>query len=165
MRELVLMRHAKSGWDDPLLEDFDRPLAPRGQRAAPRMGDWLRMQGALPDAALVSAATRTRETWALAESTLRSGVTPEFAPSLYHASADRMLAVLRAAQGTRVLMLGHNPGIAELAALLLRDPPEDPAFHRFPTCATLVARFAIDDWRALEPGSGEAVAFMVPRAL
>ena len=63
MRRLILMRHAKSSWDHPTLSDFERPLNKRGQRSAAALGDWLRAQAHLPEAAVVSAATRTIETF------------------------------------------------------------------------------------------------------
>ena len=76
-----------------------------------------------------------------------------------------MLARLRAASGDRILMIGHNPGIAEFAARLLSASPDHDRFDDYPTGATLVADFAIDDWSALSEGTGRAAAFIIPRSL
>ena len=161
---LILMRHAKSGWDDPLMRDHDRPLAPRGVQAAARMGEWLAENGHLPDQALVSSALRTCETWAGVSTTLPPCPVAEV-PALYHASPEAMLRVLRGAQGRVVLMLGHNPGIAELARRLVATPPAHSRFADYPTAATLVAEFDAPDWPAMRPGTGGVVDFVVPRDL
>lgn len=161
---LVLMRHAKSGWDDPLLPDHDRPLAPRGVQAAARMGGWLARKGYLPEAALVSSALRTRETWAGAAAALPDCPASEL-PALYLASPETILRVLQNARGAAVLLLGHNPGIAEAARLLVTRPPAHPRFADYPTAATLIAEFDVPDWSALRLGTGRVVDFTVPRDL
>ena len=160
MKQLILIRHAKSDWSHGL-PDHDRPLNSRGRRAAPAIGDWLREKGFLPDDILCSTATRTRETLAL----LGSKAPVRFEPALYHAAPETMLEVLKTAAGNSVTMLGHNPGIAALAEDLLETPPDHARFAAYPTCATLVARFDIDDWRLLQAGTGTAEAFIVPRDL
>ncbi|MCR9271517.1 MULTISPECIES: SixA phosphatase family protein [Mameliella] len=160
MKQLILIRHAKSDWSHGL-PDHDRPLNSRGRRAAPAIGDWLREKGFLPDDILCSTATRTRETLAL----LGAKAPVRFEPALYHAAPETMLEILKTAAGNSVMMLGHNPGIAALAEDLLESPPDHPRFAAYPTCATLVARFDIDDWRRLQPGTGTAEAFIVPRDL
>ena len=76
-----------------------------------------------------------------------------------------MFEALRGARGRCVLMLGHNPGISILAELLMAEPPAHPRFADYPTCATLVADFAIEDWSALQQGSGALVDFVIPREL
>ena len=120
MKRLILMRHAKSSWADPSQDDIDRPLSKRGIRDAARIGRWLLETGYLPDQALVSAAARTRETWAGVAGAI--GARPaEFLPELYHADPAAMLGTLRRASGDTVLMLGHQPGIGELRAPAGRD--------------------------------------------
>ena len=121
MKRLVLKRHAKSDWGDPALPDHARPLNERGRRSATALGDWLRAMGALPDQILCSSSERTQETCAR----LNLPLAPELHDALYLAEAPDMLRVLRGATGSQVLMLGHNPGIAEFAARLndvLRGP-------------------------------------------
>ncbi len=162
---LILTRHAKSNWDNPLDTDHQRPLAPRGMRAAPLIGQWLRARGDLPAEALVSDAARTRQTWALLEAEFPTTVPVHFDPALYLAGPEVMLRVLKTAQAPVVLMLGHNPGIAEFAGQLLRQPVMHPGFASFPTCATLVAEFDVASWAELQLGTGSACGFVVPREL
>lgn len=160
MKQLILIRHAKSDWSHDL-PDHDRPLNKRGRDAAPAIGSWLRKNGCLPDEALCSTATRTRETLAL----LNTPAPTRFERALYHAAPETMLEILKSAQGDSILMLGHNPGIAVFAEEMLQAAPDHPRFAAYPTCATLVARFDIDDWSRLQPHSGTAQAFIVPREL
>ncbi|SDO60219.1 phosphohistidine phosphatase [Lutimaribacter pacificus] len=158
---LILMRHAKSDWSSGVTRDHDRPLNARGLRAARAMGDWLRAQGYLPDRVLCSTATRTRETL----DGLRIDAPVSFETGLYHASPDTMLRILHEANGQNVLMIGHNPGIAELAEALVATPPDHPRFFDYPTGATLVVDFQAADWSAVAAGRGASVDFVVPRDL
>ncbi|MCJ8138555.1 histidine phosphatase family protein [Falsirhodobacter halotolerans] len=164
MPRLILIRHAKSGWDDPLMTDHQRPLAERGERAAPQIGAWLAAQGVLPEEVLCSDATRTRQTWDLISTTLPGAPTPRLVPALYHAAPETMLRVLQGATGQVVAMIGHNPGIAEFARLIVARAPEHSGFARYPTAATLVAEFDAD-WAAVRFGAGRTVAFTTPRDL
>lgn len=161
MKRLILMRHAKSSWNDPLQSDHDRPLNGRGRRSATALGDWVRAQGYAVDQALVSTATRTRETF----DRLALDCEATYLERLYHAGAHNMQAALLAATGDCVLMLGHNPGIAWFAHSLVSRMPDHPRFDDYPTCATLVAAFDIADWRELRAGTGAAEAFVIPRDL
>jgi len=162
-RRLILTRHAKSAWDDPAMADHDRPLNGRGRRSALELGEWLHSRGYEPDEVLCSTAARTRETWARVQSAPLE-VTPlvQFLEGLYHASPDVMLAALRRATGDCVMMIGHNPGIAEFAAMLPAKPPAHADFRRYPTGATLVVDFAAPDWAAVRPGMGSVLDFFVP---
>lgn len=162
-RHLILMRHAKSDWGSPGLSDHARPLNGRGTGDAPIMGAWLRRGGYLPDEILCSTATRTRET--LQGLGLEAGIATQFLAALYHADPDTMFETLQQAKGQSVLMLGHNPGIAHFAADLVRHAPDHPRFDDYPTCATLVVRFDITDWSALQNRSGHCVAFTIPADL
>lgn len=165
MRRLILMRHAKSSWADAGQRDIDRPLNGRGRRSAPLMAAWLRDRGYGVDAALVSSAARTRESWTLAAPAL-GRVKPKLLPALYHAGVPGMLAALRGAPDVEtVLLLAHMPGIGELARLLVMTDPEDPEFDRFPTSATAVLEFDVARWAEVESGTGHLAAFTVPRAL
>lgn len=161
MKRLILMRHAKSTWDDPTLDDHDRPLNGRGRVSARVTGDWLRAQGYLPDLVLSSTSARTRETYAR----LNIICDAQFLDGLYHASSDVMMRVLQKAEGETLLMLGHNPGIAWFAQNLVAVPPPHSRFYDYPTCATLVADFEVASWSDVRPGSGQAKAFVIPREL
>jgi len=161
-RRLILTRHAKSSWDKPGLDDRDRPLNGRGRKAARELGRWLASRGYLPDEVLSSDSLRTRETWAGVAEKLPRPPEPRWMPELYHADPATMLDVLRQARGGTVMMVGHNPGIGEFAATLPARWPADPDFERYPTAATLVVDFDIDDWAALEPGRGSVLDFFTP---
>ncbi|MAU52687.1 MAG: phosphoglycerate mutase [Roseovarius sp.] len=161
MKRLILMRHAKSDWADPALPDHARPLNKRGRRSARALGDWLRGAGLVPGEILCSTAARTQETCAR----LRLPRAPRLLDSLYMAGPEAMLDALRAAQADTVLMIGHNPGIAEFAARLVATPPAHPRFDDYPTGATLVADFEIADWADLAEHTGRAADFVIPREL
>ncbi|SHG77697.1 SixA phosphatase family protein [Cognatishimia maritima] len=159
-KRLILMRHAKSAWDQPG-PDHDRPLNTRGQNSAEAMGNWLRENGYVPDAVLSSSAKRTRETF----DRLGFDVPSRFERRLYLPTSEEMLSELRKESAACVLMLGHNPGIAEFAERLLSETPEHDRFYAYPTCATTVMDFDIVDWTALQYGTGTVVNFTVPRDL
>lgn len=164
-KRLILTRHAKSSWDDPLTPDHDRPLNDRGKAAAADLGGWLASRGYVPDQVLCSDALRTRKTWSGLAPALPGTPVLDLKPALYHAGPDVMLAVLRHAAADTVMMIGHNPGIAEFAQRLVRDAPLNPQFARYPTGATLVADFAIDDWTKADWGGATVVEFVVPREI
>lgn len=158
MKRLILMRHCKSDWATGV-PDIERPLNKRGTHNAEALAEWLRQNDLIPDEVLCSAATRTQQT------AQGLGVAPTLMRALYLAEAGQMAQMLRAASGDVVLMIGHNPGIAHLAAELAESWPSHPDFPRYPTGATLVVDFDIDDWQALEMESGTVMHFTVPRDL
>ncbi|MGI3211227.1 SixA phosphatase family protein [Roseovarius tibetensis] len=161
MKELILMRHAKSSWGTPGLDDHDRPLNGRGRRAATALGHWMRDEDLAPDQILCSTSIRTRETC----DRLGLALAPDLQDSLYLAEPAEMLGVLRKARGNRILMIGHNPGICDFARTLVATPPAHDRFADYPTGATLVARFDIDDWSDLVPGTGTVRSFVTPHDL
>ena len=162
---LILTRHAKSDWNDPLASDHDRNLNDRGRGAAPLIGPWLAGNGHVPALALVSDARRTRETWQMLSAALPHPVPVQFLSALYAASPQAIVRCLAAAAERSVMVIAHNPGIGALAASLVDRAPTHPGFQRYPTCATLVAEFDADEWAQLRPGSGRVVDFVVPRDL
>jgi phosphohistidine phosphatase len=163
MRRLILMRHAKSSWAEEGQRDHDRPLNARGRRDAAALGAWLNETGRVPDAALVSTARRTQETWAL----LGFDATPMTSRAdLYHAAPETMLAALRSAPDVEtVLMLGHQPGIGASARMLLAEPPAEVEFSKYPTTATSVIEFSVDAWRQVSWGAGRLADFTTPKAV
>ena len=164
-KRLILTRHAKSSWDDPRLTDHARPLNDRGITASADLGQWLVSRGYLPDHVLCSDSLRTRQTWSGIAGALPDAPPLELKPALYHAGPDVMLAVLRHAKGDCVMMVGHNPGIAEFAHRLVSRAPISPEFQRYPTGATLVADFPVDDWDDASFGTAAVLDFIVPREL
>jgi phosphohistidine phosphatase len=170
MKTLLLLRHAKSSWDDPSLDDFDRPLNSRGLRAAPAMGAWIRKQGLVPDRVLCSAACRARETWEGVSGVL--GETPEVTVlrSLYLAEPEGILDLVRKVEPgyETLLVVGHNPGFEDLVrALAQRGKPRgvEGIPDRMPTGALAVFRFDVDDWREVGSGAGVLEHFVRPRDL
>ncbi|MEX0404760.1 histidine phosphatase family protein [Aquibium sp. LZ166] len=170
MRELLLLRHAKSAWGDPGLADFDRPLANRGKKAAPMVGRLLAERGWVPDLAIVSPAKRTRQTWEYVAGELAAIPPVRFAEELYEATAETILSVVRRAPAKtgRLLVVAHNPGLEDLAALLA-GPGNDPDAlarmrEKFPTGA--LARFAFEgDWPELSAGGAILAGFLTPKEL
>ncbi|MEM7711430.1 MAG: histidine phosphatase family protein, partial [Pseudomonadota bacterium] len=134
--KLILLRHAKSGWDDPTLDDHDRPLDDRGRVAATALGAWLRARGHRPARILSSTAARTRETVARLD---LSDADTTFRHDLYLATASHILALARG--DTPLLIVAHNPGMARAAATAVAAPPAHAAFVQYPTGAgTIVDR-------------------------
>lgn len=162
-RRLILIRHAKSGWGDIHAADHDRVLTERGAAAARAIGIWLSAQGYIPDLILTSDAMRTLQTTeGLKDGMGQSPATLEVA-ALYHAAPQTLIDVVRAVRQPCVAVVGHNPGIALTAALLVEDPPAHSRFDDYPTAATTVLDFADDDW--CTPGKGKLVQFIVPHDL
>ena len=162
---LILMRHAKSAWDDPLLDDFDRPLKGRGRKSAPAIARWLNERGHVPDEVIVSGARRTVETWTRMAGELPSAATMRSEPALYHAGAETMLRVLQGATAQRTMLIGHNPGIADFASRLARAPYPHDRFDDFPTAATAVMTFDVPTWKDAGWATADVVDFTVPRDL
>jgi phosphohistidine phosphatase len=171
MRTLSLLRHAKSSWEDERLADFDRPLAPRGLKAARRMGQHMRKIGLAPDLVLCSPAVRTRETAALALAELdRADLKIEYDGALYETEPEVLMARLAGIEdGIRhLLVIGHNPSLQELSLMLAGDAraPERAAIaEKLPTGALVVLELAIDGWADLRAGCGRIAHVMTPRKL
>lgn len=165
MKRLILTRHAKSSWDDPTMSDHDRPLNDRGKAAAADLGEWLASRGYVPGEVLCSDAERTRKTWSGIAPALPGSPLLTLKPALYHAGPDVMLAVLKHATADTVMMIGHNPGIAEFASRIVAQEPPIPEFHRYPTGATLVVSFEAASWQDIDWHSGSVRDFIVPREI
>ncbi|HKH33807.1 MAG TPA: histidine phosphatase family protein [Beijerinckiaceae bacterium] len=168
MRRLMLLRHGKS--DSPSgVSDIDRPLARRGKEAVPRIATHMAEEQLFPDLALVSPARRARESWDLLAPKLGE-VPARSEPRIYEAPPERLLAVIRElGPGVRsVLLVGHNPGLEDLAKLLIRHG-DRYAFARigrkYPTAGLAVIDLAIEGWRELKPGSGRLDRFVTPKSL
>lgn len=144
MRRLYLIRHAKSDWGDPDLSDFERPLNPRGNRAAPMMGTRLRERGVKLDAMICSPAKRAQTTAHLIASEIgfeTQAITEE--SRLYLASPDEIEEVLWAVDDGlhSVALIGHNPGMTEFANRFSSDPIDN-----LPTCAVVSLTLDIASW-------------------
>lgn len=170
MRRLMLLRHAKSDWSEAGQNDIDRVLSARGRAAAPQMGEYMALQGLVPDLAVVSSAQRTRETWELIAPAYKAKPTATIEPRVYDASADALLRVIQKTDAGvhSLLVVGHNPAMEELADTLvvMGDPvSRDQMDEKFPTAALAVIDFPTDAWSEIEPGTGRLDRFVTPRSL
>jgi len=166
-RRLVLLRHAKSDWPD--VADHDRPLAKRGRRDAPAVGRWLGASGYVPDAVVCSTARRARETWDLVATGITAavpGAAPavRYEPRVYEATVLGLLMLVREfdAGWRTALIVGHNPGMAELTVGLASPDSAPP--QAFPTAAVAVLGLP-GPWAEAAPGEARLVAFTVPAEL
>lgn len=170
MKTLLLLRHGKSAWDDPGLDDHDRPLAPRGTRAARLVGRHLHGRGVKLDLVLCSTARRADDTAALALAECAPDVPVERERGLYLCGAPVLLERLHDAPdaAATLMLVAHNPDIGALASLLVGegDPADIAAMaEKFPTGGCAVLLFGVTRWCDLEPGSGRLVEFVRPRKL
>lgn len=168
MKTLTLLRHAKSGWDDPVARDFDRPLNPKGQRAAVAVGRNMRSLGLKFDHVAASPAVRVVETLDHVATGYGSTLAPAWDQRLYLASAATLLDLVHgfpdAAESA--LLVGHNPGLEELVLDLvpngvLRDTVE----AKFPTAALAEMQFDVASWADIDEDGGALIRFVRPRDL
>jgi phosphohistidine phosphatase len=176
MLTLALLRHAKSSWDNPGLDDYDRPLAKRGKKAAPEMGAALAAMGLRPDLIICSGAARARATLDLVLKKLGAPV-PEvvYDDAVYMATPGALLARLHrigpsetGEMPRHVMLVGHNPGLEELALLLVGSGAADDTARmaeKFPTAAVAVIGFNADSWGLIAPGAGRLEHFLTPKQL
>ena len=167
-RELLILRHAKSDWDTSAPSDFDRPLAKRGKRDAPRVGEWLYREGLVPNHIISSPAERARQTAIKVCKGLDCNKNQIlWEPDVYDADLDRLLGVLaRCPAGSpTVLLVGHNPGLEALVDHLTGgDYGESEDGKLLPTAA--IARLEMpDDWTTLEAGCAVLLAIVRPKEL
>ncbi|WP_073953926.1 histidine phosphatase family protein [Thalassospira sp. TSL5-1] len=170
MKTLLLLRHAKSSWDDPARADHDRELNPRGEKAAPVMGRFLVREGLMPDLVWCSTAARAVQTLGLLGRQFAETDRVIYAEDLYMA---RETALLKCLQQTHddadtVMMVGHNPGMESFALELIGHDSNGfrPDMERkFPTCALCQFTFEIDDWADVKWRSGQLQRFIKVKQL
>jgi phosphohistidine phosphatase len=170
MLTLILLRHAKSSWDDAELDDFERPLAARGLIAAPAIGAYLASHNLRPDLILCSGAARTRATLGLVQPFLGAPPAVAFEDALYLASASDLMTRIKRipSKWPKVMMIGHNPGFHTLFKHLTAtsDPTSNSALmSKFPTCALAVLTFPFQSWLDIGPGIGHLTHFTTPSRL
>jgi phosphohistidine phosphatase len=166
-REVWLLRHAKSSWDDPSLADVDRPLAPRGTRDAARMASHLASVDT-PRLVLCSAGLRARQTLAAVLPSLDSPLVIAIEPELYTFDADAVIERLRRLDDAErtVLVVGHNPALQEAAARLSADGELRRRLEaKFPTAALATIEMPEGSWTSLVEGTGTLTSFVVPKEL
>jgi phosphohistidine phosphatase len=161
MKTLLLLRHAKSSWDQPSLRDFDRPLAERGKRDAPRMGKALRDRGPHPELIISSPSTRTRATIKAIAASARFEAEIQFEESVYGASSAELIKLIRRLpeERTSAMIVGHNPGLEDLVGRLTGRS------ERMPTAALACIEFQIDRWEDASDGEGKLAWLLTPKQL
>jgi len=170
MLTLSLLRHAKSSWEDGSLEDFDRPLAKRGEGAAPRMGAFMSEHGLAPQLILCSPAVRARQTLDLVLPRLAATPAVVYEDRLYLAASSVLLARLRKVDGniSHVMIVGHDPGMHGLAVALAGGGETSmlqALAAKFPTAALAVIRFKARSWAKVGHGTGRLELFATPKML
>lgn len=171
MKTLILLRHAKSGWDDHGARDFDRRLNPKGERAARTMGQHMRDRGLSWDHAIASPAARVVETLEQISAGYGRTIEPEWDRRAYLASASMLLDLIHhaPAEAGTLLMSGHNPGLEELVLMLVPDRAgdalRDEVEAKFPTASLAVMTCEGDTWGAVMAGKCTLTTFTRPRDL
>jgi len=165
-RELLILRHAKSDWESGAASDFDRPLAKRGEKDAPRVGEWLYREGIVPDLVISSPAERARQT-ALEVCKSMDYKKKEIVwdGHIYAAGVEDLLAVLARcpSDASTVLLIGHNPGLEDLLLFLAGDEVEVPADGKLLPTAALARLEMPKDWDTLQAGCAQLVSITRPR--
>ena len=168
-RHLYLLRHAKSSWDDPTIEDHDRPLSPRGRDAAQRLAKHFRRAAIRPQLVLCSSASRALQTLAPISEAMKLGAQTQVESGLYAATAGQLIARLRTVDRRvmSVLLIAHNPGLQDLALELAGDDPEmiTQLSEKFPTGSITEVVCDSDAWSDLSPATAHVASFIVPRDL
>lgn len=164
---LALLRHAKSDWSTPGLDDHDRPLGPRGIKAAPRMGRFMADNGIVPDRVLCSTALRARQTWDLASAALPAAPCWHLAELYDFGMGDAIVEACRMLGGDArtLLVVGHNPCMHNAANLLIGEGPAKARkrlAEKFPTAALAVIELPIAAWSELRRGTGTLKLYQRP---
>jgi phosphohistidine phosphatase len=168
VKRLWLLRHAKSSWDDLGIPDPDRPLAPRGRRAAELLAAHLATSDVRPDLVLCSSSLRTRETLAAILPALGDAFEVRIEPALYGAGAAELLDRLRPVSNkvSSAMLIGHNPGIQDLALALAAGGPALAGLgEKFPTGALATMDIDVERWREIDNGTAAATILVTPQSL
>jgi phosphohistidine phosphatase len=170
MLRLMLLRHAKSSWPSPRLQDAARPLSDRGEAAARLMGAYMAHHSLVPERVLCSPARRARETWAGIAAQWPADLEVVFDQRLYMATPQVVLSVVRAQDkaARTLLVIGHNPGLQEAAELLIAAGDvelRERLREKFPTAALAVIDFTADKWSSIHERSGRLDRYITPRSI
>lgn len=167
-RELLILRHAKSDWDAGTSSDHERPLAKRGKRDAPRVGEWLYREGLVPDLVISSPARRAKQTAVkVCNSMDYKKKKIRWDADVYDAEVPDLLRVLARCPGDArtVLLVGHNPGLEDLVRFLGGEEVDEPADGKLLPTATLARLEMPDAWSALDSGCAQLTSITRPRKL
>ena len=161
MKTLLLLRHGKSSWDDPNLDDFDRPLNDRGVDDSEMMAKYAKKKKVKPDLVLSSPATRAKHTTEVFVAAARLKNSPVYDERLYEASSRRLLSIISGIddENKTILLVGHNPGLEDLCERLTGDT------RKVPTAALIRIDLDIDKWSAPKGGNGKLAWRATPKKL
>ncbi len=161
MKELLIMRHAKSSWDPQYRADFERPLNKRGRKAAPRMGEFLADRDLLPDLIVSSPAERAKQTAELFMEASDYDGESYFKHGIYHAYSEDLLLLVQGlpAETERVMLVGHNPGFEMLVEQLCGGAV------RMPTAAIAYITLPVTNWTDVDTEMGELLWLVTPKSL
>jgi phosphohistidine phosphatase len=170
MRRLLLLRHAKTERSEPGTKDISRVLIDRGRKDAAKIGAYMASHALVPDRVVLSPAARTQETWKYAAAAFQPEPAAMSAERLYDASPHTILGVIKdtPASAHTLLLVGHNPGLHDLALLLIAAGDVDARERlreKLPTSGLAIIDFAFDNWGKLHPHSGRLERFVTPRTL
>ena len=170
MRRLILFRHAKAEAATPGQKDLSRALIERGRKDAARIGAYMATHALVPDRVMVSPAKRTQETWKHLSSAFKPAPAATTIEKLYEATPHAILAVIKDAPASAhtLLVVAHNPGLHEVALMLIASGDIDARerlTEKLPTSGLVIVDFAVDDWSRLHPQSGRLERFVSPRSL
>ena len=167
-RHLLILRHAKSDWDTDAASDFERPLAKRGEKDAPKMGRWLKQNKLLPSYVISSPAQRARQT---CEKVCKAmGIKEKqinWDERIYAATEGELLRVLANCPKKQktVMLVGHNPGLEDLLAYLVGKSMKIPADGKLLPTATVAYLQMPDNWKGLKEGDGQLISITRPKEL
>ena len=161
MKTLLLLRHAKSSWDDKTLRDFDRPLNKRGLKAAPMVGETIRKRKLRPELVLSSPAERAKETTRLVCDAAGLIAVARYEDGIYEASARSLLEIVSRIEDAvnTAMLVGHNPGLEELLGVLTSEA------HRMPTASLASIELSIERWSEVASGTGKLQWILKPKEL
>jgi phosphohistidine phosphatase len=170
MRRLLLFRHAKAERSIPGTPDHDRALIERGRKDAGKLGAYMASHGLVPERVLLSPAARCQQTWKYAADEMKPAPAAMSVEKLYDATPHAILAVIKDAPASAhsLMVVGHNPGMHELALMLIATGDVDTRerlAEKLPTSGLVVIDFALDDWARLHPAAGRLERFISPKSL
>ncbi|WP_152633360.1 SixA phosphatase family protein [Aliarcobacter butzleri] len=160
MKKLVLIRHAKSDWSNPFLDDYLRPLNKRGKKNAPLMAKLLKEKNIRPDLIISSPSIRTKQTLEYFIKKLNYNDEVKLEESIYEAPYENLLKVIKDIPNIHkiLFLIGHNPGLCDLTNFLV-----DKSFENVPTCGIVEIDFDVKNWKDISKENSNLISFEYPK--
>ena len=170
MKTIFLLRHAKSSWDDVSLDDFDRPLSPRGIKSCKKIGKYLKKNRLIPDIVYCSSAMRAKQTWELFNRIVDKKENILYEDSLYMSDFSNFINIIKKTKNNfkNLMFVSHNPGIENLALELSKDKSNEiyeKINIKFPTGALIIIKFDLNNWSKVDCKKGKLYEFVKPKEL